>query len=776
MKTSKIFVEGIVQGVGFRPNIYRIAIKNNIKGYVKNQGNVVEIVAQGSKKDSDKFIQELVDEKPPVAKINSVKTEEIANEKEYISFEILKSSSEVSGSSVIPPDLAVCDNCLNEMRDKSNFRYNYPFIACTDCGPRFTVIKDIPYDRENTTMDEFPLCEECIEEYTNPLDRRYHAEATCCDKCGPLLRLYNSNSKEYIITDKPKYISTSKEIVKKAAHLLDVGNILAIKGIGGTHLVASVTDKKTSKTLRKCLNRLNQPFAVMSPDIETIETYAKLSENEKNSLKSIERPIVVVKKSKDYYFEDSVAPVLHNIGVMLPYSPFHHMLFEHTDSPAYIMTSANIPGEPMMIENKDIMENLSKIADYFLLHNRKIVNRCDDSVIRYVNNHPSFIRRSRGYAPSPYNISKYTTNKNILALGPELDVTFAIVKEGLCYISQHIGNTNKFKTYQFLQEAITHLMNITATKEYDIIACDMHPQFFTTKLAHELREIYNCPVTTVQHHHAHGAVLGYDNNIDEFVFIAADGVGYGEDHSAWGGEIFYTNMDSFERLGSLIPQKMPGGDISTKYPIRMLTSILKQEYDENKLKSLLIADYKDYFQYGEAEIDNVLKQLNSDLNVGTSTSTGRILDSISVALGICGERTYEGECSMKLESIAIKGDNSLEIPYEIKKENKIPRLDTSKLLKEVIELKKSGEKIANIGKASQIALSKGLSEIAIEIAEKTGVKTIGGTGGVFYNEAISKTIKDNVESNGYKFIQHKNSCAGDGSLSLGQAIIASKRI
>lgn len=775
MKIAKILVQGIIQGVGFRPTVYRIANALNLKGYVRNLGNIVEIILFVDEEKVEKFIATLKIKKPPISKINSIKLQWI-EESEYpypknSSFEILKSSSNFSGASVIPPDLAICDNCLEEINNPNNRRYKYPFTACTDCGPRFTVIEDVPYDRDKTTMNNFPLCKDCEEEYTNPLNRRYHAEASCCNVCGPSLKIYN-HDKEEIKSSNP---------IEKTVNLLNKGKILAIKGIGGTHLVAKATDDKVVGILRKRLNRLNQPFAVMAPNLETVKTFAEVSSKETKSLLSKERPIVVLKKNKDYDFAESLAPELHNIGVMLPYSPLHNILFDYTDEPAYIMTSANIPGEPMMIKNKEILTSLYGIADYYLLHNRKILNRCDDSVIRYRNDELAFIRRSRGYAPEPYDLHRLkliNTSLNVLSLGPELDVTFTLQKNGLAYVSQHIGNTNKFKTYQFLQEAIENMMKITKTKDFDVIACDMHPQFFTTVLANEMGEKFNCDVVPVQHHHAHGAVLAIDNSLDELVFIAADGVGYGEDGTVWGGEVMYTDISNYERLGSLMPQKMPGGDISTKYPVRMLASILlnNTNFESEEIKDLLVKNYLKYFQHGEMEIKNVLKQINSNLNVGITTSTGRILDSIAVALNICGERTYEGECAMKLESFAYGATGDLNIPKEIKKFDNRLVLDTSAIISNIIELIANGENKKEVAAASQIAISEGLAEIAIDCANKKGIDVIGATGGVFYNEAITLATKNYIEKEGFKFVQHINSCAGDGSISLGQSAIVSSKL
>lgn len=791
MKTEKVLVEGIVQGVGFRPFVYRIATELELAGYVRNLGNVVEIIIQGSDEKIADFIFKLQNELPPIAKINNLETEELADEEEYADFTIKESSDSFSGTSVIPPDLAICDKCLEEINDPNNRRYNYPFNACTDCGPRFTVIENVPYDRDKTTMDDFPLCDECEVEYKNPLDRRYHAEASCCEVCGPSLELYKNDNQTPVKVD-------CEDPLEETARLLDEGKIFAIKGIGGTHLVANVMLEDTVSLLRERLGRENQAFAVMSPDIETVKGYAIVSDAEEETLLSKERPIVILKKNENYDFAQSVSPGLHNIGVMLPYAPLHHLLFNHTETPAYIMTSANVPGEPMMITNEEILKNLDTIADYYLIHNRRILNRCDDSVARFRNNELAFIRRSRGYTPEPYDLKgKYTNlnpefdNLNILALGPELDVTFTILKNSKAYVSQHIGNTNKYRTYEFLQEAIKHMMRITKTDSFDAIACDLHPQFFTTRLAKEYAEKYDCPLIPVQHHHAHGISLLNDHYTNdqnnEMIIIAADGVGYGGDGNSWGGEILYTNIKEYERTASLMPQKMPSGDLCTKYPVRMMAAILSnpnsnyesEKYTEDYVNELLNNDYIDSFQHGAIEIKSLFRQLETNLNVGINTSTGRVLDSVSTALHICDKRSYEGEASMKLESYAYeyKEDDTLEdfpiIIKEYEDENgKRMVLDTTAIMRYVVDKIEEGENLNKIAVAGQKAVSIGLAKLAIESAREKGIKTIGATGGVFYNEAITSHIKDAIEKEGFEFIQHINSCPGDGSVSLGQAIVA----
>lgn len=765
MKKACIIVQGIVQGVGFRPNVYRLARNLELNGYVRNLGNVVEIVVEGDEKDIKTFLNDLKVKKPPISKIDSLKIERCEENitPDFTDFQIRESSANFSGSSVIPPDVATCDNCLAEVMKEGDRRYSYPFTACTDCGPRFTVITSIPYDRERTSMEEFPLCPECRVEYQNPEDRRYHAEATCCPVCGPEVFLYHEERMD------------SENPIKNAAELLDEGNILAIKGIGGTHLVANTLDDLPVVKMRERLGRMNQPFACMSPSIGTIRTFAEVADFEEETLLSRSRPIVVLKKSESYYLSPYVAPDLHNLGVMLPYSALHHLLFSYTDTPAYIMTSANMPGEPMLTQNQEIINKLENVADYFLLHNREIVNRCDDSVVRFRGGDLAFIRRSRGYVPEPYDFSTITKDLNVLALGPEIDVTFSLLKEGKCYVSQHIGDTTKYETFLYLQEAIEYMMRITRTSSIDVVTCDLHPQFFTTKLAYKLGDRFKCPVLKVQHHHAHAAALSMDWGVDELICIAADGVGYGADGGAWGGEILYSNGAEYERLASLIPHKMPGGDLTTRYPARMMMAMLYSLYDKEEIVEIMKTSYVDYFPHREKEVDVVANQLDKDFNLTETTSTGRVLDALSAAMHICGERTYEGECAMKLESAAYHGKDVYPIPIKIVKNDGRSVLDTSRILLYVLEKKMEGEPVRDLACSAQRAVSQGLAELAIEAADKKGVEVIGGSGGVFYNEAISMTIKKVVEDAGFSFLQHKNSCAGDGSVSLGQAAVAALR-
>ncbi|MCD7781784.1 MAG: carbamoyltransferase HypF [Methanosphaera sp.] len=767
--TAKLLVEGIVQGVGFRPTVYRLAKVMNLTGYVRNMGNIVEIIIQGPYDDITLFAQELEEHKPPRSEIHNITItfqEEVdENSKIYDDFVIIESSDEVSGSAVIPPDMSICQECLDEILYMNNRHYYYPFTACTNCGPRFTVIKDVPYDRQNTTMDDFPLCNSCSDEYHDPIDRRYHAEATCCPDCGPQVFLYKDGE------------VFSNDTIREASRLIDEGNILAVKGIGGTHLVCKTSTDEPIETLRKRLGRKTQPFACMSPDIETVGLYAKYSTQEKDILESVERPIVILDKSEDYDLSEELSPGLHNQGVMLPYTGLHHLLFKYTLEPAYVMTSANMPGEPMLINNKDIIEQLDGVADYFLLHDRKILNRCDDSVIRCRNDSPVFTRRSRGYVPKPYDFSRINTQNNILALGPELDVVFSILKDGKCYPSQHIGNTSKFKTVDFMEDAIEHLLRLTRTDSLDVVVCDMHPDFNTTKLARKISQERDINLMQVQHHHAHASSLMAEHHKDELVVIAADGVGYGEDGNIWGGEVLYLNNTGYyKNYGGLTLQPMPGGDQSTKYPIKMAMGVLYNVMDTDELRDLMLTDYALCFKYGEKEIDLTLKQLENNFNISYTSSMGRILDSISVLLGVSKSRGYEGECSMKLESAAKYGYGLLDIELDTHVVNNRQVIDTSKLLMDVIKLIKGGVGIDEIASSAQKSLAKSLSNIAIDVAYDKDVDTVGLTGGVFYNDAISRFAKKYINRAGLNLVEHNTTCAGDGSVSLGQAAIAGWRL
>ncbi|ADG13178.1 (NiFe) hydrogenase maturation protein HypF [Methanocaldococcus infernus ME] len=717
---KRIRVEGIVQGVGFRPFIYNLAKSYNLKGYVKNCGTYVEIVVSGDNIES--FIKDIERKKPELAKINKIVVEDFEGN-EFSDFYILESDG-FGGNSAIPPDIAICNLCLKEMFDKKDRRYRYPFISCINCGPRFTITEKLPFDRENTSMKDFPLCEECLKEYEDPRDRRFHAQTTCCPKCGPRVFL---NDKE------------GDEAIKEAIKLLEKGKILAIKGIGGYHLFCRADRDEPVLRLREILNRPSQPFAVMSL-IEEVKKFAILSKEEEILLTSRERPIVVLKKSKDYYLSEYVSN-LDTVGVMLPYTGLHYLLFNKV--PAYVATSANLPGLPMAIDEGEIVKLK---VDGYLMHNRRIINRCDDSVVKYIAGRAIFLRRSRGYVPEPIEV-EIKNDFTFLCVGAELNSTVCLVKGNKFYLSQHIGNTSKYETFLFLKEAIKRLMELTNTDKIDFIVSDLHPLYNSTKLAEELSEKFNVPLIKVQHHFAHGySLLGDNNYFDECIILALDGLGYGLDGKIWGGEILKFDSGKFKRVGHLEEQYQPGGDLAVKYPFRMLLSILYKAIGDEVFEKF--------------EVNKILEmQIKKRINSPITTSTGRVLDAISSLLDICQEKTYEGEPAIRLEGRA----KEFNIEVEPKIKNNI--LLTTPLVEECYNMLINKEPIEKIAYYSLIYLADGLFEIAKKFSD-----TIGITGGVSYNKIIVERIKERCEEEKIKFLYHSRVPNGDGGISFGQGL------
>jgi len=749
---AEIKVSGIVQGVGFRPFIYRIAVKNGLVGYVRNRGDaVVEIVVEGKKNNVSQFLKDLKDEKPPLARIYDLTTNYRGDEGKFEKFTIVKSSKEVELSgSVIPPDVSICNECLKELRDPKNQRYDYFFITCTNCGPRYTIIRKLPYDRLNTTMQDFEMCDFCSREYKDPLNRRFHAQTVACPKCGP---------KAYLATNDGEPVECEDHI-REAGKLLEEGYIVAIKGNGGFHVATATTRSEPIARLRKVKHRTQKPFAIMAPDLETVRSFAEINPKEAELLTSYLKPIILLKKRDDHYLSELISPDLHNVGVMLPYTGLHAMLFDKVSEPAFVMTSANPPNEPIVTENAETIKKLGSVVDFFLFHNRTIAHRCDDSVVRFHGENPSIIRRSRGYAPEPIHL-KLLVNKCALGVGAELNVTSCLLLRNKAFVSQHIGDVENLETLLFLKNSINHLTKLTNSK-VEVIACDLHPKFTTTKLARDLRKKLECPVVAVQHHHAHIASLMGEWNINEMVGIACDGFGYGSDGTAWGGEILYCNQEGFQRLGHLEEQPMVGGDLATLYPLRMVAGILRGEVD---VEEWLLSN-SGRFPHGKKEVEVIVKQLEKGL-VPKTTSCGRVLDAVSAMLGACYERTYEGEPAMKLESAALKGEDVLNLTPRLERNV----IDTTLLVHEIFN-QRGKRSVADLACSAQSYLARSLAQLAVEEAERLNVNHVGFSGGVAYNEHIMVTIRKIVKGNGFKFLVHNRVPPGDGGISFGQAIAA----
>jgi hydrogenase maturation protein HypF len=759
MLRAEILVTGIVQGVGFRPFIYRIAVKSELVGYVRNLGDAgVKIVVEGEKDDITRFIGEVKERKPPLAQIYDVKASLFeVDRKTFSRFSISESSDERQHSgSVIPPDVAICDECTKELEDQHDRRHDYFFITCTNCGPRYTTILGLPYDRPNTTMQDFEMCDECKSEYTNPKDRRFHAQTIACSKCGPKVRLLEKDGSEVDCEDP----------IRTAGELIEDGYILAIKGNGGFHVATSTLKSEPIARLRAVKHRSQKPFAIMARNMDALRDFAIVSDEEERLLFSSVRPIVLLNKSGSYGLSDLVAPGLHNVGVMLPYTGLHLMLFDRVREPAFVMTSANPPGEPILIDDwKAIRELGGNPVDYLLVHNRRIAQRCDDSVVRVSPaGTQSIIRRSRGYAPAPIRLgtqAKFCT----LALGGEYNVTSCLLLGDKAFVSQHVGDVEKYETYLFLKEATEHIVDLTNAR-VELVACDLHPRFATTMLAREFGEKLGVDVIQVQHHNAHVKALMAEHGVSEIIGISCDGVGYGSDGNLWGGELLYCADygRAFERIGHLQDQPMPGGDLAAIYPLRMLAGLL-HEYPD--VAEHLLQSRSADFPHGRVEIDVIMKQLKSSRNPLTS-SCGRVLDAVSSLLGVCYERTYEGEPAMKLESRALTGEDKLALEPEIVSGNII---QTSNLALTVLNNIEK-ETVQNLAYSTQSYVARSLAEVAVHEADRLDVKNVGFTGGVAYNNHISSLIRKIVTSRGLRFYEHRVIPPGDGGLSFGQAISA----
>lgn len=740
MHAYKIIISGIVQGVGFRPFVYRVAVKSGVKGYVRNLGgSEVEIFIQGTKENISNFFSAFFRELPSPAKI-----EEIHMENENIiptisNFAILESKKTISKSSMIPPDLAVCDECLNEVLDPRNRRYRYPFNSCAYCGPRFSMIYTIPYDRENTSMRDFPLCDNCKREYYDPNDvRRFDAQGISCNICGPRLFLETIDG-ERIETNDP--ITTAGKLIRE-------GYILAIKGIGGFHLAALATNDEIVLKLRERKKRPQKPFAIMVHSVEVAKKYVIMNEFEESLLRSPERPIILLRKRDPYELSKYISPGLDREGIFLFYTPLHYLLLDEIPEKLLIMTSANPHGYPMCKDEKCIKEKLRGVADFILYHNREIVNRVDDSVIRISSNRLMMIRRGRGYAPHWIKIP-YEVEPSI-AVGAELQNAGAIAFNNKVILTQYIGDTDKYDTLKDLEHTLAFFLSVYNVKPKYIIA-DKNPLYQSTYLAEKLAKRFSAELVTVQHHYAHIVSAAIDNSYSDGVGIAIDGIGYGDDGNAWGGEIIRFEYNKYNRTHHLEYIPYVGGDLNAIYPSRMLILILSKFMNESEILEIYKSK-KLLLKNGEKEITMLL---NNKDRLKTS-SLGRVLDAVSAYLGICNLRTYEGEPAMKLEAAARNGKlRDLEIPI-VNEE-----ILSSKIFQWLIE-NEDKYPINDLAFTIQYELGKTLVKAAL----KNNPQRIIVSGGAAVNEYILKGIIDNSE--GVEVITPKRVPAGDGGIALGQ--------
>lgn len=726
----KLIFKGIVQGVGFRPTVYRIAKNLDLKGYVLNKGSEVEVVID---RDKEKFIKKLKQNLPDIAKITEIIEE--PDDRVFNDFKILH-SKQGTHQSLIPADVGICKDCLEELFDKKNKRYFFPFTNCTICGARFSIIEDVPYDRERTAMRDFKLCSSCEEEYTNPLNRRYHAQTISCPECGPVYTLYDKNKENL----------GSKNAIQRFAKEIDNGKTGVIKSWGGMHLCCNVSE---INRFREWYKRPQKAFAIMVRDIEAAKRYGNISEKEEELLLSKNRPIVLVEKKK----LEEASPGLNTIGLFLPYTGLHYILFSYLKTDALVMTSANVPGEAMIVEDE---EAFSIDADYYLLHNRRIPNRVDDSVVRIWKNNTFFLRKSRGYVPEPIPVSY---DYHVVSVGAGENVTGAVSSKKNVFSTQYIGNSKYYSTLPFLEDSIKHMMKLTMDiMEIDAVVMDLHPGYYTKKIAKNLSEEFSAPLYEVQHHFAHAASLLVDNHLEEGVVLTLDGLGYGDDGTFWGGEVLYSTLTEYKRVGHLEYIPLLGGDKATYDPRRLVFAIF------NKLGQTRM------FSGKEAEVLSKLMDKSP-----LSSSLGRVLDALSCYLGICCKRTYDGEPAMKLEKYLAIGENKYSFESKVKG-NVVNTVDLFRQLDEQISKNPSEKEKADYVYSFVETVVGSLVDIAADYAESYGVKNIGLSGGVSYNIPITIMVEKYVKKHGLNLLVHNRVPNGDGGISVGQNVIVGNKL
>lgn len=736
MSRFLVEVRGIVQGVGFRPCVHRLVKKFGLAGWVRNTSSGAELELEGESGSIERFASELRDSPPPLALIESIELTELEGEKKYSGFEIIPSARGEAMQTLVSPDMGICPDCLRELFDKNDRRYRYPFINCTNCGPRFTIIKSVPYDRATTSMSEFPMCPDCDREFHDIENRRYHAQPDCCPVCGPEVFFLDAEGK-------PR----GGDAIELARDCIRRGGIVCVKGLGGMHL-ACLPKGETAKLLRRRKQRDEKPFAVMCRSVEAAEKMCFISEDERRELENPRRPIVLLEKRVKGSFPELSEN--NYIGVMLPYTPLHYLLMGE-DLDCLIMTSANLSETPIMYKNDEALEKLSGIADGFLLHNRDIQTRCDDSLIRVYEGKPYPLRRSRGFVPYPVSLPIKT---QLLACGAEQKASFCFSKEGHAFPSQHIGDLKNIESLENYEAQIDHFAAL-----FDIhpaaLACDMHPDYMSTNYAEERSAKDGIPLIKVQHHHAHMASCMADNGLDgECLALVWDGTGFGSDGTTWGGELLAGGYREFERLGSIRPIPLPGGDKAVKELWRIGASLLSES--------------------GIEQEDTLVKELlRRRLNCPLSSGMGRLFDGISAICGIKSVCSYEGQGAVLLEAAAEDCEGAYEVSFST--ENGMYVFDWRPMIRQIASEISGGVSPGII--ASEFMNT--LTDMAVEQSRyawsRTGLRRICLTGGVFQNAYLLRRLPRKLRDAGFEVYTHSRVSANDEGLSLGQLMTAEAR-
>lgn len=743
----------MVQGVGFRPFVYRLAKKYRLNGNVANRSDGVVVKIQGDAQVIEKFVQDIVKYAPPAALIKQIKSI-LINNSSFSDFEILPSQKNEFLYTDISPDIAVCEDCLADLKNQKH-RINYPLINCTNCGPRFSIIKELPYDRENTTMKKFKMCPVCHYEYHDIDDRRFHAQPVACNYCGPKY--------EYIIDDKIQHDLSS--ILKQIATQVNRGDIIIIKGVGGYNFICDALNNQPVKRIRTIKNREAKPFAVMFKDTETVKHYCNLSIREKKMLESWQRPIVILEQKKKLC--SSINHNLGRIGAILPYLPLHYLLFEYLKTPVIVFTSTNKSEEPLVADDQKIKDDFLKSSDGVLMHNREIFNPVDDSVIKIEKKTCQVIRRSRGYVPNPVEVSSNVDG--IFAAGAEQKNTFCIGKDNNGIISQHIGDLTNYETFQFYINTVEKFFDLYHFKP-TILVCDQHPAYLSTKFTDEFARLYipdNRKVIRVQHHHAHIASCLAEHHIHKQVIgVSFDGTGYGTDGNIWGGEFLICDTKSFQRFAHFDYVKLPGGDAAAKEPWRMVVAYFQKYFgDKNEWESM-----KCFEKVEKESIALLRNMIQKNINSPLTSSAGRLFDAVACMLNLCSHNSFDAEAPMRLESVIDKSFTG-SYPYQI--------LNDKVMFDRTIE-----EIISDINKMSVSVVSakfhNTIVNVIIDLSEvirkETGIKEVVLSGGVFQNKFLLEKSIEKLKHKKFSVFYNEQVPANDGGISLGQLIVASNNL
>ncbi len=743
--TRHFFLKGVVQGVGFRPFVYGLAVRLGLKGWVNNSSDGVHIEVEGEKGAVEGFTRDLPAQAPPRSRIESISCEDL-EAKGFDAFRIRESAAEEGRYQLVSADIATCAACRGEIFNPGDRRYGYPFTNCTNCGPRFTIIEDIPYDRPRTTMSKFEMCPQCRREYEDPFDRRFHAQPNACPVCGPRLALVDGKGADL----------GGGDPVWAAAGVLRQGKILAIKGLGGFLLACDARDSAAVLRLRNRKRRPDKPFAVMLRDLDEVREHCDISREEEKLLLSPESPIVLVRWKESSSISRSVAPRQKYLGVMVPYTPLHHLLMENAGLPL-VMTSGNLSEEPIARENEEALSRLAGIADVFLMHNRDIYVQYDDSVAVSVNGSPAIIRRARGYAPFPIRLPFRA--KPILACGAELKNTFCLTRDQYGFVSQHIGDLENLETLTHYQRTIGLYQRLFRIRP-ELVAYDLHPEYLATKYALSLPG----EKVGVQHHFAHLVSCLADNGErGPAIGITFDGLGFGTDGRLWGGEFLVGDVEGFERRAHFEYVPMPGAAAAIRNPRRMALSYIYSLLGREGLTQYLSISHED-----EESVRILLQQIDKGINAPFTSSCGRLFDGVSALLGICGQTSYEGQAAVELEMMSDPSQEG-DYPFTVQ-EDGIIRL--APLFSEILRDRQQGLNRSAIAAKFHNSIVKMSIEVCRRIQRAGGPKKVALSGGVFQNRLLTGRMKTDLENAGFEVLVHREVPCNDGGLSLGQAVAA----